>query len=471
MLFNSLAFPFFFLVVYTIYCLSSRKLKFQNCLLLLASYIFYSYWDWRFLSLVILSTLVDFYCGLKIEEADKKKERKHYLLISLGFNLGLLFIFKYYNFFVHEFDTLMQHFGITTGVKTLSVILPLGISFYTFQTIAYTVDVYRKKIDAEKSLLDYALYVSFFPQLVAGPIERAQHLIPQIKQTRIIRIEDLRHGMWLIMFGYFLKLFVADNLGLIVDEIFALENHGILTTTLGAWSFAFQIYGDFAGYTFIAIGVSRMMGFRLMTNFLFPYFITNPRDFWRHWHISLSTWLRDYLYIPLGGNRGSKLFTMRNLMITMVLGGLWHGAAWNFVIWGVFHGLILCIYFYYFRNKTSDDRATPEWNYWVKAFLMFQLTCLGWLFFRVDTMDQLYAMTFGAGFSGQEQNPAMPYLLSLLFYVLPVIAITLAQFKRNGNNSLDNFPYWSRLLIYLFIFYAIFLFGEFGGEPFIYFQF
>ena len=333
MLFNSLQFIAFFIIVYSLYLLFNHR--WQNYMLLAASYFFYGSWNWRFLSLILISTILDYFCGLAIDRQPGRKRKKLFLIISVTGNLTILGFFKYFNFFAHDFQLILARFGIPTHPLVLNIVLPVGISFYTFQTMSYTIDIYRGEMRPTRRFLDLALFVAFFPQLVAGPIERAKHLLPQIIKPRLITPRQFREGLWLIYWGFFLKVFVADNLAGIVDRVFAgAETISGIEVLLGLYAFAFQILGDFAGYSSIAIGLARLMGIDIMTNFLFPYFVTNPRDFWKNWHISLSTWLRDYLYIPLGGNRRGRLMTYRNILITMLLGGLWHGAAWTFVIWG-----------------------------------------------------------------------------------------------------------------------------------------
>lgn len=466
MLFNSLEFILFLPIVLVVYFCLSRWLKLQNLFLLISSYVFYAFWDWRFLSLIILSSLFDFYCGLKLGNKETRN-RKVYLILSVLFNLGILCIFKYLDFFIGEFVYLMSGFGIETNWHSLNFILPLGISFYTFQTMAYTIDVYRKKIEAENSILNLALYVSFFPQLVAGPIERAQHLLPQITTKRYVTNKMILEGGWLIFLGYFMKVFLADNLALIVDPIFEMKDPGFYDVITGVFAFSFQIYGDFAGYTFIAIGVAKWLGFDLMTNFLFPYFITSPQAFWRNWHISLSTWLRDYLYIPLGGNRRGKWLTYRNLMLTMLLGGLWHGANWNFIVWGFYHGAILII----FRKMSWDKNEGSGAFGYFKVLFMFLLTCFGWMLFRVESMDQFYVL-FMSLF--EYSNPSVSQIdnikLVLFFISLPLL-IKILQYKTSAQNSFDTIPVPLRISIYVLMFYAIFAFGEFGKQEFIYFQF
>lgn len=344
MFFNSFEYAVFLPVVLVLYWTVLRKR--QNSLLLVASYFFYAAWDWRFLGLLMLSTIVDFCVGRTLGTRNEAATRKRLVGLSLAINLGVLGFFKYFNFFAESFADFMGRFGLAPDTPTLKVILPVGISFYTFQTLAYTIDVYRRKKEPEQNLLDFAVYVAFFPQLVAGPIERAQRLLPQIKTPRTsINYEQIRSGLFLILLGLVRKVVIADSLAPIVNEAFrTADSAGAVTLMVGIVAFALQIYGDFAGYSDIARGSSRLLGIELMENFNQPYLSRNITHFWRTWHISLSTWLRDYLYIPLGGNRKGVSKTYRNLMLTMLLGGLWHGAAWTFVVWGGLHGLYLVVH-------------------------------------------------------------------------------------------------------------------------------
>jgi alginate O-acetyltransferase complex protein AlgI len=343
--FNSFAFAVFLPTVLLLYWALPKRG--QNLLLLGASYFFYGYWDWRFLSLLAISTVVDYTAALRIErehgglDSTSRRRKKVWLLASLCTNLGLLGFFKYFNFFADSFAELLASLGLTVNPMYLSVVLPVGISFYTFQTMSYTIDVYRGRMPATRRFFDFALYVSFFPQLVAGPIERAAVLLPQILNHRCFSRVQFLDGTHLIFWGLFKKVFVADNLAPVADRIFAAGSCSAAETLLAAYAFAFQIYCDFSGYSDIARGCAKCMGFELMLNFDHPYVAENPREFWQRWHISLSTWLRDYLYIPLGGNRGGNLLMYRNLALTMLLGGLWHGAAWTFVIWGAYQGVLL----------------------------------------------------------------------------------------------------------------------------------
>ena len=350
MVFNSLHFVWFFVAFYGAYRVLPHRA--QNWLLLIASYYFYAAWDWRFLGLLVASTLVDFTCARLLSRASTPRARRALLIVSLGFNLTLLGFFKYFNFFADSLHNLFAVLGWQVDVFTLRVLLPVGISFYTFVTMSYVIDVYRREIPATRDLLDFAVFVAFFPHLVAGPILRASTLLSQIDSPRRITREQLRDGAWLIAWGYFQKVFVADNLAGLANAAFdpAVPHTGV-NVLLGVYAFAFQIYGDFAGYSNIARGTSKLMGIELIENFRFPYLVRTPQAFWRNWHISLSTWLRDYLYIPLGGSRGSEWQTRRNLFLTMVLGGLWHGAAWTFVVWGIYHGVLLIAY-----------RAAERWD-------------------------------------------------------------------------------------------------------------
>lgn len=392
MTFNSWEFCFLFLAVFISYYLLSSKYKSQNLMLLVASYIFYGAWDWKFLFLLIASTVVDYCVALKITKTDSERQRRFYLITSCIYNLGTLCFFKYFNFFIDSAENLASLLGLQVDIKALNIILPLGISFYTFQSMSYAIDVYRKKIVPLKNPLDFALYIAFFPQLVAGPIERATHFIPQLIQSRSTTGNQYVEGAWLILFGLFKKIVVADNLGIYVDQVFSssdLISGG--SALLAIYAFSFQIYGDFSGYSDIARGLAKLLGFELMLNFNRPYLAVNPSDFWRRWHISLSTWLRDYLYIPLGGNRHGQFNTYRNLMLTMILGGLWHGAAWTFVLWGAYHGTILILHRWWFVDRNVSLPTNQVWHY-LSIVGMFHLACFGWLLFRATSVEQVGKM-------------------------------------------------------------------------------
>ncbi|MEC4985962.1 MAG: MBOAT family O-acyltransferase, partial [Oscillatoria sp. PMC 1076.18] len=337
------------------------------------------------------------------------QRRKLLLTVSLLTNLSILGFFKYFNFFVDSLIQLFNWLGIAADPLTLNIILPVGISFYTFQTLSYTIDVYRGKLIPAKNLLDFAVYVAFFPQLVAGPIERAENFLPQVTHPRKLNLAQINAGLFLILWGYFKKVVIADNIGLIANAVFNdYTDYQGIDVIIGILAFTVQIYGDFSGYSDIARGISKLMGFELMVNFKLPFFALNPSDFWARWHISLSTWLRDYLYIPLGGNRQGTFNTYRNLGITMLLGGLWHGAAWNFVIWGAYHGLILIIYRIVSRKREHLDPWSGKYSYpyiLAKMLLMFILANLGWVIFRCVSLEQMGYILTHIGLSWSENTP------------------------------------------------------------------
>ncbi|MEB3219530.1 MAG: MBOAT family O-acyltransferase [Nostocales cyanobacterium 94392] len=473
MLFNSLIFAAFFIVVYTLYLLLNRHYKAQNILLLIASYIFYGYWDWRFTFLLALSTIIDFTVGIFLQNAQEERKRKLLLFISIFFNLSLLGFFKYFNFFAESFAGLFQILGLEVDWVTLNVLLPVGISFYTFQTMSYTIDVYKRDLQPITSFLDFALFVSFFPQLVAGPIERATTLIPQIISPRYLKLEQINAGIYLIIWGYFKKVVIADNMANIANSVFnKYTQYQGLDILIGILAFTIQIYGDFSGYTDIARGLSKLMGFELMVNFKLPYFAVNPSDFWSRWHISLSTWLRDYLYIPLGGNRRGTFNTYRNLFLTMLLGGLWHGAAWNFVIWGAFHGLILIIYRIFDKQPEYLDPWCGKYSYlpiFGKMLLMFILTNIGWVIFRSNSINQIYYMLTNVGLGVSNQSLVWGY--DLVFFCLPLLLVQICQHITGDLLILTKLKPIIRVPIYSLIIIWICVFGVRESGEFIYFQF
>ena len=473
MLFNSIIFAQFFVGFYLLYLVLQKKHNWQNVLVLVASYVFYGYWDWRFLFLIALSTLIDFTVGLKLHKTDNQKRRKRFMLMSVAANLGMLGVFKYFNFFADSFVSLFNMIGFNPDPVTLNIILPVGISFYTFQTMSYTIDIYRGKLAPTKNIVDFAVFVSFFPQLVAGPIERAVNLLPQVQKKRIITPETIQTGIFLIVWGYFKKVVIADNCGVLADEIFNnYTEHSGIDLMIAVLAFSFQIYGDFSGYSDIARGISKLLGFELMLNFRLPYFAINPSDFWNRWHISLSSWLRDYLYIPLGGNKGGKYFTYRNLFLTMLLGGLWHGAAWNFVIWGAFHGLILIIYRLFDRKKphlTPWDGSHSYLKIILMMVLMFILTQIGWLIFRARSAEQIWY--FFANFSFESSQLTSGFVYDLLFFITPLLLIQIVQYIRNDLNFIARMPAWASALVYSVLIAWAVIFGVRESTEFIYFQF
>jgi len=394
MLFNSQVFAVFFAAIFVSYWLLAKHQTARVWLLLVASYVFYGYWNWNLLALIFSSTVIDYGLALAIGASADPKRRKALLILSLVTNLGLLGFFKYWNFFAREASDALASLGLPGSLPVLEIILPVGISFYTFQTLSYTIDVYRGTLQPERSFARFALFVSFFPQLVAGPIVRARDFLPQIGKPPRLTQAAFESGLALFFWGLAKKVLIADYLGrTLVDPFWAdPTGYGGWASLIGIYGYAFQIYGDFSGYSDMAIGTARMLGFELCENFNAPYRSASPREFWTRWHISLSSWLRDYLYVPLGGNRRGALITYRNLALTMLLGGLWHGASWMFVLWGAYHGAILI------GDRLLDLREPKsELARALRIALMFQLTCLGWVFFRSATPDDAWAVLGSLG--------------------------------------------------------------------------
>lgn len=391
---------------------------------------------------------------------------------SIVVNLSILGFFKYFGFFAESFVSFVGVFGLEPGVTTLNVILPIGISFYTFQTLGYSIDVYRRKTKAEKNLADFALYVAFFPQLIAGPIERAGRLIPRIKSNRTVTASDFNAGAFLILWGFFKKVVVADQLAQAVDRTYATSaTPGATSIVVAAIMFAFQIYCDFSGYTDIARGIARLLGFDLMLNFRLPYFSVSPSDFWRRWHISLSTWIRDYVYVPLGGNRGSRKRVLANLMIAMSLAGLWHGAAWNYVIWGIYHGILLSAYSIVSSSSVFPNprflNSRPGW--FLQVGVTFVLVTIGWMIFRAESMTQLG--TWIATIAQLDGGIPDSFTLKRFIFIFPVIAMQLFQLKTNNLNAVLTLSMIKQSVVYSAILLGILVFGVLDGESFIYFQF
>lgn len=482
MVFNSLIFLVFLGIVLALYYRLGHRG--QNWMLLAASYIFYGWWDYRFVGLLIFSTLFDYACALKIEAQTNRFRRKMFLAFSILVNMGILGVFKYFNFFASGLGKILVMFGARPDFPTLHVILPVGISFYTFLSMSYTIDVYRGELKASRNPLDFMLYVAFFPHLVAGPIVRASYLLPQCQRPRVVKATEVENGIWLILMGYVKKVIIADQLARIVDWGFSqpLPPFSDANAWIIIYAFAFQIYGDFAGYSDIARGVSKLMGFELVVNFRAPYLVTNPAEFWRHWHISLSTWLRDYLYIPLGGNRGGRWKTYRNLMTTMLLGGLWHGAGLAFVLWGLYHGALLAVHRWWseFWGRTGKVAAVKTAG-WAGKFggiaavaVFFQITCVGWLFFRAGglpkgtsqgAMVKSYLMAM-SNFHGMHELTAL---------ALPVVLLGgLSLIFQWQNERMNEFSQWSNSAKAVAVSgacAAIAVMGVFEGAQFIYFQF
>lgn len=474
MLFNSTQFIIFLAVVLPLYYALAQR--WQNRMLLVASYVFYASWDWRFLSLLIISTLADFSCALLIHRTADPARRRQWLLVTLCLNLGFLGFFKYFGFFADSFAELLALFGLHASMPTLRIVLPVGISFYTFQSISYTIDVYYRRAEPTTDLLAFALYVSYFPHLVAGPIQRATHLLPQIQSARRVDERRIATACQLMLMGYFKKVFIADGVAPYVDQAFTNPLAlGSPQLWLSLYLFAIQIYGDFAGYTDIARGVSRLLGIELTLNFKQPYLSANITEFWRRWHIALSSFLRDYLYIPLGGNRQGTAKTYRNLMLTMLLGGLWHGASWNFVAWGGLHGLYLSAHRMITDRKRPPGAASPQGlraslTYVVNALLTFHLVCLAWIFFRAKDFENAWAYLRGL-FANWQPCPA-PLVVCAAFYLTMTLLIDVPCWRYDQELPfLRSWPAWRRGLVYATMLVLISFVGELNARPFIYFQF
>lgn len=441
--FASATFISFFLIFLLLHTLLRKRLAGRNLLVLVASYFFYGWWDWRFLGLLVFSTAVDYVAALRIQKARTLAVRRGWLGLSIASNLGLLGFFKYAGFFA---DSLAACMGWPPDCFTLNVILPVGISFYTFQTLGYTLDVYSCRVRAEQNPIVFAAYVAFFPQLVAGPIERAERLLPQFLVLRAINRDDICEGLWLLLRGYFKKVVIADQLAPVVDLAYGTSS-GPLGLALGAFAFGLQIYGDFSGYSDIARGLARWLGFDLMVNFRQPYFATSLKEFWSRWHISLSTWLRDYLYIPLGGNRSGRARTIVNLLLTMTLGGLWHGAAWTFVVWGFWHGLALVV------ERFLGPRRMPTPLAWLATQ---GVVAAGWMLFRAGSLATLAEHLHGG-------YPVWLGAALQTFLLLGALGFLLDAQERAGRAP----PVVQRVAMAL----AVLLFWELRATPFIYFQF
>ena len=426
MQFNSLSYFVFLPIVFSLYWLVNTKRSYQNIILLISSYIFYSWWDWRFLSLIFLSTLVDYYSGLNIYYNDCRKSKKIYLSISLLFNVVLLGFFKYYNFFIDSWIDLFFSFGYHYDSRwSLNIILPVGISFYTFQTMSYSIDIYKGNLKPTRDFVSFASFVSFFPQLVAGPIERASNLIPQIINDRVFNYRQSVQGLRLILWGMFKKVVIADSLAWRVSLVFDnYQNYDGGVLLLSLIYFSFQIYCDFSGYSDIAIGTAKLFGFELMSNFKFPYFSRNIGEFWRRWHISLSTWFRDYLYIPLGGSNGSKWLSIRNIFIIFIISGFWHGAEWKFIIWGLIHAF-LYIPLFLMRKNRSYNKSIVAKNSWFPSLsellhmgITYFIILIAWVFFRSENVNHaiIYLQHMIENFGLPETNRGGLYFTGILVF-------------------------------------------------------
>jgi alginate O-acetyltransferase complex protein AlgI len=475
MIFNSVQFILFFGVVYILYWVVGCKNRvYQNALLLFSSWIFYSCWDYRFLFLLFFSTCLDYFSGHMIHNAKNFGLKKFWLVASLMINIGFLCFFKYFNFFVNSMSKFLHVFGLETNVELLNIILPVGISFYTFHGVSYIVDIYKGRIKAEKNFIDYSLFVSYFPLLVAGPIERATHLLPQLKVRRVFSYEKSVDGLRLILWGLVKKVIIADQCAHYVDLIYGGDNllNGS-TWLVGSVLFAFQIYGDFSGYTDMALGISKLLGIDLITNFSFPYFSKNISEFWARWHISLSSWFRDYLYIPLGGNRKGLIKTLRNTFVVFLVSGFWHGANWTFILWGLYHAVLitpLVLFFKDFEWKFDNHLFHKAFST-ISILTTFFLVVIGWVLFRSININQsfvIYSSIFSKTFFQK------PSVLPIELFLTLILFILIEWLAKDEDNVLryflriKNVP--ARWLIYMFLCTLIFYYSGSKNE-FIYFQF
>ncbi len=487
MLFNSFTFIIFLPIVFLLYWFVFRKRAIQNWLVLVASYVFYGWWDWRFLILIFITTFFSWSSGILIERYDQKEQKSRGRMIcafNLILNLGILAYFKYFNFFSDNLKLLFSQFGYQLDWFTLEVLLPVGISFYTFQALSYTIDVYRRDIKATKDFIAFASFIAFFSQLVAGPIERATNLLPQFLKPRVFDYGQAVSGMRQILWGFFKKMVIADNCAGFANTIFEQsESLSGSTIILGGLFFTFQIYGDFSGYSDIAIGTAKLFGIRLMKNFNLPYFSQNISEFWRRWHISLNKWFVDYVYIPLGGSRHGELITLRNILIIFALSGLWHGADWTFVLWGLYNGILLCLYQIFYGKRRKESRKVGNdfhitLRSGLRMFWTFSLVVLGWILFRSDNVE-MASVCFRKIFSPEVFSHVNMSIFSggmvvLASTVLMIFTMLVAEYSmRRYDFALDvvnvrsKFVRWS---IYLSVLFLIMLFtGE--QEKFIYFQF
>ncbi|MBU2929546.1 MBOAT family O-acyltransferase [Winogradskyella psychrotolerans] len=478
MLFNSIDFAVFLPIVFGIYWfIVSKKLKLQNLFIVLASYVFYGWWDWRFLALIAFSTAIDYAVGVALSKQKERTTRKVLLWISIVVNLGFLGFFKYYNFFLDNFVSAFSFFGKNIQANSLNIILPVGISFYTFQTLSYTIDVYKRKLEPTKDFIVFAAFVSFFPQLVAGPIERATNLLPQFYVKRQFNASLAKDGLRQMVWGLFKKIVIADNCAQFANDIFSnYDDYSSSTLWLGAVYFAFQIYGDFSGYSDIAIGTSKLFGFNLKQNFATPYFSRDIAEFWRRWHISLSTWFRDYLYIPLGGSRGKKIIQLRNVFVIFIVSGFWHGANWTFIVWGTLNALFFLPLLLTNKNRkhtnvVAENHTIPTLRETLQMIITFVLTVFAWIFFRAESVEKALLYIKGI-FEFSVQLEDRLTLNRYAFELLPLIGILIIieWFSRQKEHPIKTNAYSTLYMIFILL--LIILFGSFSNiQEFIYFQF
>ena len=478
MLFNSFILLIFFPLVLGLYWFVFRKsIKSQNFFILVVSYVFYGLWDWRFLLLLAFSSAVDFFVSKQMSKTEEKSKRKILLWFSFAFNLGLLGFFKYTNFFIDSFENLLLSVGMQANYSSLQIILPVGISFYTFQTLSYTLDVYAKKIEPTRYPIAFFAYVSFFPQLVAGPIERAANLLPQFFKPRVFNYNRAKDASRQILWGFFKKMVIADTCASHVNYIFAHHNElQASVLVLGIVYFAFQIYGDFSGYSDIAIGTARLMGFDLMTNFRIPYFSRNVAEFWKRWHISLSTWFRDYLYIPMGGNRRKLWRNVFNVMVVFTVSGFWHGSNWSFIVWGALNGLFFIPLFVLGKHKVesiviAENSFLPSFKDLCRVVATFLLISTTWVFFRAESVGKAFeylSNILDASILSSPGNPNLTLIPVMLILIL--VSIEWCLRKKEHQFDIRGLPIWLRWPAYYILIAMIVQFGQ-GNVSFIYFQF
>lgn len=480
MFFNSFSFALFLPIVFILYWFATKgNLRLQNILLLIASYFFYSCWDWKFLFLLIFSTLLDYYTGIKIFEAEHRKNKLCWLWLSVGINLGFLGLFKYYNFFAASFADGLSLIGIKANMPSLQVILPVGISFYTFHGLSYVIDIYKERIKPERNFVDYSVFVSFFPLLVAGPIERAIHLLPQIQKKREFNYAGAVDGLRQILWGLFKKIVIADNCARFANPIF--QNPGDYsgsTLIIAALFFTFQIYCDFSGYSDIALGTARLFGIELLRNFAFPYFSRNIAEFWRRWHISLSSWFKDYIYIPLGGSKGGTWLKIRNTFIIFLISGLWHGANWTFVIWGLLNAIFILPSILFKTNRNHLDIAAqgkylPSFSEAISILITFTLTVFAWIFFRAENLPTAINYISRIFSSSTLSIPTISFKEIEILLILVLFTIT-EWIGREEQYAIAKFGIHQNKLIrrgfYFMLILSLFWFGS-EQQQFIYFQF
>ncbi len=486
MQFTTLTFVLYLGLVFSVYWLLPQR-RIQNLALLLASYVFYGWWDFRFASLLLISSLVDFGVGWGLEKTESPIRRRLLLALSLACNLGMLAFFKYFGFFVDNLRAMGSAIGWEFDRVTLEIVLPVGISFYTFQTMSYTIDVYRRKIPAARSLLDYLAFVSFFPQLVAGPIERAERLLPQFQRPRCFSYAPAVEGCRQILWGFFKKIVIADRLGIVADQVYGnISAANGLEICVATIAFAFQIYCDFSAYSDIAIGTARLFGFDLMRNFAYPYFSRSYVEFWRRWHISLSTWFRDYVFIPLGGSRVARCRVASNLLITFIISGLWHGASWNFVVWGALMGTLVALESLWPRTRNTSKNDIPGGHgTWptlpgaARMCIVFSGMCLGWLFFRSKSLSDAWLALQTIAADVLRANILRDFgqllgdskQLRVLLFVGVLLIVEWIQRERPHVLAVGHLSTWQRWAVYSSVFWITLFVGPKHSVPFIYFQF